>query len=508
MLYAIAIAAMVCNQHKLFFYSWTDEQIHFYVARRVAEGAVLYRDIDSSRPPLVIFPLAWLIKVGCSPLLGGRVLVLGSQIGTAAVLLWGGWRLASLRAGALAGLLFLSSPEVFDRIHYTGIQLVALTTTACVLFSLRRQPFRSGLLFGITLATDQHGLLICSIVALAVVVRRPREIGRFAAGAVVVPAIVFGGTWAAGGRHMWRSLVGHHLYHFSTGQNGNGTLWEKFVPWLYEHVHLVLGAALAFVFHGWRRRATSKAGPPDQMSHRVRFLCLVLGAHVAVVVSMTDAIFLHIVVIAPLLALLAGIGFDSAVRRWSERRPLSPALYRRAMVEAAGILGLVAAGWAAAQSYRERLNEQRYSFWPYILHAQQAEAERLDVSRRIAAGLALPRTDTIFGDPTIVSAVALDSRLRVSGDLADLDSRWLEAGSVSHQDVIDRIERDHVAAIVTPPEWVTQSPELMAYVMTCYQLPKVFSPPESGPGSRVLEIYVYLHKPTGSSCGIHQGAGG
>jgi hypothetical protein len=57
-LLTVAIAALVWNQHAQFFYSWTDEQIHFYVAHRMAQGAVLYRDIDSARPPLVLLPLA------------------------------------------------------------------------------------------------------------------------------------------------------------------------------------------------------------------------------------------------------------------------------------------------------------------------------------------------------------------------------------------------------------------------------------------------------------------
>src|ERR1019366_1190758 len=139
-LFATALGALIWNHCAVFFYSWTDEQIHFYVARRLAEGAVLYRDIDSSRPPLILFPIAWLIKMGCSPLLAGRAMVLGSHLATAGLLLWGGWRLASWRAGVMAALLFLTSPEVFDRVHYTGIQLGALTASACVLLSLRGQP--------------------------------------------------------------------------------------------------------------------------------------------------------------------------------------------------------------------------------------------------------------------------------------------------------------------------------------------------------------------------------
>src|SRR6187549_1243408 len=88
-----AAVALIWKHYAGFFLSWTDEQIHFYVARRMAEGAVLYRDIGSARPPLVLFPLAWLIRAGCSPLLAGRALVFSTQLATAGLLVWGGGRL-------------------------------------------------------------------------------------------------------------------------------------------------------------------------------------------------------------------------------------------------------------------------------------------------------------------------------------------------------------------------------------------------------------------------------
>src|SRR5450631_1146352 len=247
LLFAAAVGALLWKHCTAFFYSWTDEQIHLYVAHRMTQGAVLYRDIDSARPPLVLFPLAWLMKMGCSPLLAGRALVVGLQLATAGLLLWGGWRLASWRAGALAALFFLTSPEVFARIHYTGIQLVALTATACVLFSLRGHPFRAGLFLGLSLAADQHGLVVGGIVALLIIARRPRDALPFALGAFIVCAIVFGGVWAIGARHLWGSLIGIHIFHFRVGQGVSAQFWESFTPWLYEHLYLFVGAGLASV---------------------------------------------------------------------------------------------------------------------------------------------------------------------------------------------------------------------------------------------------------------------
>ena len=50
---AVAVAFLV--HHSTYHPSWTDENLHLYVASRVAEGAGLYGDIRSARPPLVIW---------------------------------------------------------------------------------------------------------------------------------------------------------------------------------------------------------------------------------------------------------------------------------------------------------------------------------------------------------------------------------------------------------------------------------------------------------------------
>ncbi|MBN2577276.1 MAG: hypothetical protein JXP73_22125 [Deltaproteobacteria bacterium] len=403
----------------------------------------------------MLFPLAWLIEMGCSPLLAGRALVLGTQLATAGLLLWGGWRLASWRAGALAALLFLTSPDVFDRIHYTGILLVALTASACVLFSLRAQPLRAGLCMGLTLASDQHGLVVCGIAALLTVVRRPRDAFPFGLGALGIVAIVFGGVWALGGRDLWESLVGIHLFHLRIGQGVSAQFWEKLTPWLYEHGYLFAGAGLALLVLGRRHREAGSEAQQPPSARVVRALLVVVGAHVAVVLAMMEAVFLYVVVIFPVLALIAGMGFDAAVAWWHRRRQLSGASARRAsramLAGAAAVATLIVGGWAAARSHRESLDRRKYSFWPHVRHGQVARFLRLDAALRGIGESMLPEHGTIFGDTTIVSALALHSGRRVSAELADLNPNWMDAGTVRPEEVVSRIERDGVTAVISPP---------------------------------------------------------
>jgi len=495
-LYAAAIGALLWNHHSMFFYAWSDEQIHHYVAHRMAEGARLYRDIDSARPPLVLYPLAWLIRMGISPLGAGRAMVLGSQLATAGLLLWGGWRLASRRAGALAALLFLTSPEIFSRIHYTGIQLVALTALACVLFSFRAQPFRAGIFFGLSLATDQHAVVICAVVGLATLVRRRRDGLSFALGAIGVSVLVFGGVWALGGRHLWRSLVGIHLFHMHLREGANAHFWELLKPWLYEHSYLFAGAALAIVVLGTRRTKPRPGDLHPPLWWKVRVLLLAIGAHVAVVVAMTEAAFLYMVVIFPLLALLAGMGFDASGTWWHQHRQPAPVRSWRAsklsLVGAVAIVALTAGGWFAARSHREDLDGRQYSFWPHVLHVQLSRFLEMNLAIQWAdTQTLLPKGETIFGDSTVVSLLALKTGRRVSGELADLNPSWVEAGTVRPEEVVSRIEADRVGAVISPPFGLLQDVYFKSYLLTCYQRPTLFSPPEGEPGAGLPSILFF-----------------
>jgi hypothetical protein len=417
--------------------------------------------------------------------------VLAAQVATAGLLFWGGWRLASFRAGALAALLFLTSPEVYDRSHYTGIQLVALTASACALFALRGRPLWSGLFFGLTLATDQHGLAVCGLVAAWTIAKRPRDGLPFAAGAVFVTAIVFGGVWVAGGRHLWKSLVGIHLYHLRLGQGVGVQFWARFTPWLYEHAYLFAGAALAVM------RSRSR---PTWSS--VRLLLLLIAAHVVVVLALSESVFLYVVVIAPLLTLLGGIGFDAAVAWRRERGQLPRARAQRAsrrmLAGAVAVVAVTAGGWAAASSRRAEVDGRPYSFWPQVLHSQASRAQSLGPALQGIGASMLPKQGTIFGDPTIVSALALQSGLRVSAELADLNPNWLDAGAIRPEDVVSRIEADGVAAVVSPPFGLVQNPYFKSYLFACYEKPKPFFPPESGPGEGLpfLLVFSHAHVPT------------
>jgi len=495
-LLATAIGLLIWKHFTVYFLSWTDEQIHFYVARRMAEGAVLYRDIESARPPLALLPLSRLIRMGISPLLAGRAIVFCSELAIGGLLFWGGRSLVSWRVGALSALLFLTSPEAFSRVHYTGIHLAALTAFACAIFSLRAQPWRAGLCLGLSLAADQHGLAVCGILGFLTLVRRPRDALRFVLGALIVSVTVFGGVWLMGSRHLWKNLVEVHLFHLRPGQSGR-EFWEQLTPWLYEHGYLFVGAVVAIGALGLRRMRTSAVNDSSRVarSRIVLVLAAAVAGHLAVVLTMSDASFLYIVVIAPLLCLLAGIGFEAVAAQC--RRPE----WRNCRVSVATgalVIAVTTGGWSAARSHRERLDERHYSFLPHVLHGQVNHFLRIDIARQVAGDLS--KGGTIFGDPTIVSAVALDSGRRVSGELADLNPIWIQAGMIKREEVVSRIERDGVEAVITPAWFLVQDPYFSAYLDRCYEPPKIYQPAEGGDGDGIPDILVFHHVHGNAQC--------
>jgi hypothetical protein len=315
---------------------------------------------------------------------------------------------------------------------------------------------------------------------------------------------VFGSVWLMGGRHLWKSLVGIHLFHLRPGPGSSDQFWQSAKPWLYEHGYLFAAAAIAAVLLALRRTEVKIEAAKPPSSRVARILLLAVGGHVAVVLAMTDAAFLYLVVLAPLLMLLAGIGLDAAFALWRQRKESSPARARagsRAMaMEIAALVALVGGGWQAARLHREGLDERHYSFWPHVLHGQVSLSYRMDVVHRIASDAAFPKSGTIFGDPTIVSAVALASGRQVSGELADLNPSWIRAGAISREEVVSRIEHDGVAALVTPPWYLVQDPYFRSYVAACYEEPKVFQPPETGPGEGLPDVLLFPHVKGNSPC--------
>ena len=113
----------------------------------------------------------------------------------------------------------------------------------------------------------------------------------------------------------------------------------------------------------------------------------------------------------------------------------------------------------------------------------------------MAHGLGLPA----LSEGKNGSALALESGRRVSAELADLNPAWIEAGAIDRADIVARIERDGVVAVVTPPWFLVQDPYFRSYLINCYRRPVLFGP-EGGDGEGLPDIFVFRHNASPIPC--------
>ena len=257
-----------------------DAPIMHYVAWRIAEGAVPYRDLFDMNFPGVyllhllvvttvgvgdvgwrLFDLAWLAVSGgllfavASP--WGRPAALGAALFFALYHLAGGaWQagqrdfllVAFLLAGALGVAAWMENAV-------DGRPSAALAA--------------GGLALGASLTIKPHAVLLLAALAALIAVRGWRAHGRvatalatFVAGALVVPALVVGWLAAAGGLPAWTAIVLHYLLPLYA-RLGRSAGWSVYRPgaWIAITIGVVLsvGAAVTAGRFG-ARHAVAAAG--------------------------------------------------------------------------------------------------------------------------------------------------------------------------------------------------------------------------------------------------------
>lgn len=474
---ALAVAAIgtVAFHLATAFPRWTDENVHLYVAQRLAQGAVLYRDIHSARPPLALWPLMVGLWAGLPPVLVARGWVVALTLALAALVGWVGRSLYGPLSGACGALALLVMPEVLARSTYTGIHLVALFGCAAVALVLLERPGLAGLSGGLALAAGQHAAVLVAGATVLVLWRVRRQKWLFFKGLGTALAVTFGvAAVRAGPTAVWTDLAARHLYHLdgATPPQAAGDLgfflWSTVAeqaPWLV----LACGAA------AWPR------GPGR------RPLALIAAAHVGIVAGMSGGLALYLFPAVPFLALLAGDGLATWLTATSKKVRWSGVLVVAALV----------AGWTVAKSAYERRDHESYSWFPGLRALQLARLQRLVVADQVVDVLRpmMREGETVFGAPPLASQVALGLQRRFSGELADLAPRWLAMGLVSRREVIERIEADRVRALVEQAGAFDRDPTFKAYLQHCYGQPLVLDR-VSGEGRGIPRVNVYLHLDT------------
>jgi len=159
---------------------------YLYAARRVAQGATLYRDVMGTQPPVVYLLGAAAFKLG-APLQGIRLLSAAMRVlATALVYLLSRRLFDSKPAAALAALLYTLLPIglVWDRSFDVNppLTLVALLAALALSYDTRRTARASGLLAALALFTKDLYAPLLAVTLVYLIMRRRRLLAPYLQG--------------------------------------------------------------------------------------------------------------------------------------------------------------------------------------------------------------------------------------------------------------------------------------------------------------------------------------
>ena len=171
-------------------YSFSDENVYFYMGKLVSEGLLPYRDFRFAHPPLKLIPPAVIFALdGFNFLALKLVPVLFTNI-SAIFIYCIVRRTVSHIAGVFAAAAFLFSfAGLYYSSYYMGTNMtVALLCAAFYLYTLRRD-FPAGMVFGAALLTGIYAACALAAIGLYLILTDRERLKPVTAGflLVVVP---------------------------------------------------------------------------------------------------------------------------------------------------------------------------------------------------------------------------------------------------------------------------------------------------------------------------------
>jgi hypothetical protein len=495
----------------------SDEYIYFYMCRRIAEGAIPYRDFFFAHPPLHLLPGAALAALAGFSVPVARALPAASGLLAAAAV----YR-AGRRAGVLEGIasltIFLFAYDLLRASsHYTG----AMEATALVAWSFERalagRPAASGALAGAAALVALYALAPAAGIGAVLLLAGAGAALRFGAGLAAVFGSVNLLCLAAFGRRYWEPVFRYHLL---KPEGADAEAASSLLHFAAENNWIAWGAPAAGAAWFLLRRGTRPARLALDDPWAPAIAGLAAGAvHLAALGLSARVFSFYFLPAFPALALAAGTGCAAALRAVAAARapdPVRPgAIHRAAAAAAAGAILLAGAPILRAALLRAaedlpRSEPDRYvwkeaplpgtlnaavrailwreaapaAWTPAVTRYLQHESLRFTAPADLAARVRsmTPEGGSVFGDSLTAPLVALLGGRPIALDEVDTNHMRFASGVTPPVEIIERLEGAPPAAVIAAPaRGFYTIPEMASWISGRYRLVAAYHDPLYGP---------------------------
>jgi hypothetical protein len=458
-----------------------DESVYLYEAKRILEGAVLYRDVFEITTPGWLFLMAALFRAFGVDLATARA-TLAVLHGVTAAILYLTCRRLGVRRGLswpvpLAYLAVCASAWPVASQHWLGTTLCSVVLFLCAGHRRHERPswaLGPGLVLGLLIGVQQaRGITIAAGMLVWLLVDRALR-RRYAA---PVPPLLAEPAWLAGGVLMivlplgiflvaragvepvWRALVLHPLINYRAQSHCPWGLVNFPIapqstytfPRLLAYLPVVLVAPAVRLIRLVLRREDLAA------ARRLALLLVFSGSSIMSILYFPD--FIHIAFIASVLFVVLAESVEWAVRLL----PASPVLVRACGVAAGVVLALAGAVHLQRNLVRSR---EAYRF------TRQTAFGRVDLANPVEAALydrvqALPRDQTreLFCYP-IISHLYLMLDARNPTPYQFVVPGYTAPDQI--QDILTILDARQLPYVVALPGLTAPGDPIMAYIERHY----------------------------------------
>ncbi len=372
----------------LFHYDNSDENLYFYMSSLVSDGKLPYRDFFYAHPPLELAFGAVVFKLLGFSLFMLKLLPLTATIISALMVYLVAKRNFGEQAAVLAAAFFLSSYTIMlEATYFLGLNIAVMFLMLGFYF-MNRKPLFAGIFFGLAGMTRILALIPAAVLIGFLLLKNFKAFTR----TVIGFAAVFGTANLALLLLSPNFVVSVYKFHLLKPAV-EGRTAELFLSFITTNALLIGAAAIAFL--AWNKKLLLFAG------------CA--AAYLIALTQLSKIFSFYFVAAVPFLAIIAGANIDALLKKVN---------YQKLAVIAVAAVFIISMAYTANR------------LWSFDFANFETAKEMAGFVRENSQP-----NDTIFGDVTSASLVALFSGRKLANNIADTNELVYLSGvrNLSHE---------------------------------------------------------------------------